>query len=81
MAGPSLLVSGMEQAQAWARAHTVAWGPPNGDPAGRGEGRHSVDAWDLGSTGQRPRERRREELRLGGCRWIPIVGVAVHLGR
>jgi hypothetical protein len=79
MAGPSLLVSGTEQAQAWVR--TVAWGPPDSDPAGRGEVRHSGDVWDLGSTGQQPRERRREELRLGGCRWIPIFGVAVHLGR
>jgi hypothetical protein len=40
-----------------------------------GERAGGADAWDPGSTGQRPRERRREGLRLGDCRWAPLSGL------
>jgi hypothetical protein len=67
-AGTGWLVSGTGQVQARVRACTDGRGLLGSDPVRKGEGRHGADAWDPGSTGQRPREGRREGLRLGDCR-------------
>jgi hypothetical protein len=78
-AGRGPLVSGTGQVQA--RARTDGRGPPGGDPARKGEGHRGADAWDPRSTSQWPRKGRREGLRLGDCRWVPLIRVVVYLGR
>jgi hypothetical protein len=67
-ATPGPLVRGVGQARARRRGHTHGWGPPGGDTEQGGRVKRCAAAWDLGSTGQRPREGNEEgeEVRLTG---------------
>jgi hypothetical protein len=72
------LVSGTGQARAWRRGRTRGQGPPTK----QGEKvRRCTDAWDLGSTGQRPREGNEEEGSGEADVRVLLVRTTVFLGR
>jgi hypothetical protein len=55
-------------------------GPPGGDTEQGGRGRRCADVWDLGSTGQRPREGDEEAERGETDGRVLLVRTAIFLG-